>query len=318
MNDIIKQGKTEHELSPLAFAPKSFDELIRFSEVVCKTNLCPQAYRGKVHEAVAAIMHGAELGLMPMQALNSVAVVNGQTTVYGPTALALVKNQWLWDESKHQEYFRIHDEEVKIGDLGPAENWHVELTAVCVMGRRDGAPQEGSFSVGQAKDAGLWSRQSKGGQSMPWSAYPSDMLMWKARARAMRSVFPGALRGLGVMQDLQGETIDITPQKPEPAAIEAPKKGTEGLKAKVRQAKAGGSDLGQAKAPDPPVPLTPQTIFDAEVWNKRLNELYKAKASKVEFRNLMADAQRDCTDKDVLELCTERWGKALDVLEADA
>lgn len=307
MNDIMKNEAESHELSPLAFAPKDFDQLIRFAEVVCKTNLCPQAYRGKAHEAIAAIMHGAELGLMPMQALNSVAVVNGQTTVYGATALALVKNQWLWDESKHQEYLRIHDEEVKIGDLGPAETWPAELTAVCVMGRRDGAPQEGSFSVGQAKDAGLWSRQSKGGQSMPWSAYPGDMLMWKARARAIRSVFPGALRGLQVMQDMQGETIDITPQKPEPAAIEAPKRGTEGLKAKVRQ----------SKAPDPPVPLPKETIFDAEAWNRRLEELYKGKASKVEFRNLMADAQRDCVDKDVLELCTERWGKALDALEED-
>lgn len=157
---------------------------------------------------------------------------------------------------------------------------------------------------------------------MPWGAYPGDMLMWKARSRAIKSVFPGALRGLQVMQDMQGETIDITPEKP-PAATTmdggAQKllKGTEGLKAKVRRAKPEGSHPEKAPPPAPP-PVSENDTFDAEAWNKHLNALYKERASKTDFRNHLVDAQDQCRDSALLEACKERWNNAMDALDAKA
>jgi hypothetical protein len=38
---------------------------------------------------MVAIQHGMELGLAPMQALQSIAVINGKPVIYGDAALAL-------------------------------------------------------------------------------------------------------------------------------------------------------------------------------------------------------------------------------------
>ena len=67
----------------------SFDDALRFSQMVSKSEFAPKDFRGKPESCLLAIQHGSEIGLSPMQALQSIAVINGKPAVYGDTALAV-------------------------------------------------------------------------------------------------------------------------------------------------------------------------------------------------------------------------------------
>ena len=162
-------------------ALQSFDDAFRFSKMVAASEFAPKDFRGKPESCLLAIQHGSELGLSPMQSLQSIAVVNGRPAVYGDAALALVQS------SPACAYVREYVE-------GEGDN----LTAVCEVQRR-GYPQPtvAKFSVADAKKAGLW------GKTGPWSQYPSRMLGLRARGFALRNAFADALRGLVTAEEAQ-------------------------------------------------------------------------------------------------------------------
>ena len=162
-------------------ALQSFDDAFRFSKMVAASEFAPKDFRGKPESCLLAIQHGSELGLSPMQSLQSIAVVNGRPAVYGDAALALVQS------SPACAYVREYVE-------GEGDN----VTAVCEVQRR-GYPQPtvAKFSVADAKKAGLW------GKTGPWSQYPSRMLGLRARGFALRNAFADALRGLVTAEEAQ-------------------------------------------------------------------------------------------------------------------
>ena len=51
----------------------SFDQAIKVADYINKSALVPDAYRGKPADIVIAMQYGMELGLSPMQALQSVS-----------------------------------------------------------------------------------------------------------------------------------------------------------------------------------------------------------------------------------------------------
>jgi len=57
---------------------------------------------------------------------------------------------------------------------------------------------EGRFSVSDAKAANLW------GKSGPWTNYPKRMLELRARAFALRNMFPDVLLGCAIAEELDG------------------------------------------------------------------------------------------------------------------
>ena len=159
----------------------SFDDAFRFSKMVAASEFAPKDFRGKPESCLLAIQHGSEVGLSPMQSLQSIAVINGRPTIWGDAALALVQ------ASPVCEYVR----ETIEGD-GDA------MTAVCEVKRRGyPAPSVVRFSVADAKKAGLW------GKSGPWTQYPTRMLTLRARGFALRNAFADALRGLITAEEAQ-------------------------------------------------------------------------------------------------------------------
>ena len=158
---------------------RSFDELGRFCKAVINSGLAPKSFNSP--EAVmVAIQHGMELGLAPMQALQSIAIVNGKPVVYGDTALALA--------TAHPAF---HDIEETV-------DGH---TTTCVVKHKDRSAVVRTFSEADAKKAGLW------GKAGPWQQYPSRMLQMRARSWALRDAFPDALRGLGIREEVQDYQI---------------------------------------------------------------------------------------------------------------
>ena len=164
---------------------RSFDEMARFCKAIVNSGLAPKSFNSP--EAVmVAIQHGMELGLAPMQALQSIAVINGKPVIYGDAALALA--------TAHPSFLDI--EETVMRDK-TAEG-HV---ATCVVKRRDRSAVVRTFSEADAKKAGLW------GKSGPWAQYPARMLQMRARGWALRDAFPDALKGLGIREEVQDYQI---------------------------------------------------------------------------------------------------------------
>jgi hypothetical protein len=184
----------------------TFDDAFRFSQMVAKSEFAPKDFKGKPESCLLAIQHGSEVGLSPMQSLQSIAVINGRPTIWGDAALALVQ------ASPVCEYVREY-----IEGEGDA------LVAVCEAKRRGyPAPTTVRFSVADAKRAGLW------GKSGPWQQYSTRMLTLRARGFALRNAFADALRGLITAEEAQDyPTAGATEihaaypraEKPEPVVV---------------------------------------------------------------------------------------------------
>ena len=81
-----------------AFMPSTFDEAMRLSEMLAKSQMVPTGYRGKPEDVFVAIAWGREIGLAPLQSLQNIAVISGKPSVYGDAALALVQASPVCDD----------------------------------------------------------------------------------------------------------------------------------------------------------------------------------------------------------------------------
>lgn len=165
---------------------RDIDEMWRFANMVSESGLAPKSLSNP-KQIIVALQHGMEVGLKPLQALNSIAVINGKPSIYGDAGTALVMASGLLERK---------DEEVR----GEGD----KRTATCVLWRKGiEQPFVGSFSVAQAKQAKLW------GKAGPWQQYPERMLMWRARTYAYRDGFADCLCGLTFYE----ESRDIEPAR---------------------------------------------------------------------------------------------------------
>jgi hypothetical protein len=156
-------------------------EAMSFAGMVAKSDFAPKDFKGKPESCLLAIQHGSEVGLSPMQSLQSIAVINGRPTIWGDAALALVIG------SPVCEYVR----ETVDGE-GEA------MVATCEAKRRGyEKPSFVRFSVADAKKAGLW------GKDGPWTQYSRRMLQMRARGFALRDAFPDVLKGLVTAEEAQ-------------------------------------------------------------------------------------------------------------------
>jgi hypothetical protein len=170
----------------------SFDDAFRFAKMVSGSEFAPKDFKGKPESCMLAIQHGSEVGLSPMQSLQSIAVINGRPTIWGDAALALVIGSHVC------EY-------VTEGVDGEGD----KMVAMCFAKRRGYEKATiVRFSVEDAKKAGLW------GKSGPWQQYPKRMLQLRARGFALRDAFPDVLRGLITAEEAQDYTHNVTASEP--------------------------------------------------------------------------------------------------------
>jgi len=172
--EAIPFGNTGVELTNMASA-------WTFANAICRANLQPRGMQPA--QVMIALQMGAEVGLPPMQALKNIAVINGRPTLWGDALLAIA-------------YSRGLIENISETFSGDGE----KRIATCTIKRRGiETPIVRSFSVANAKSAGLW------GKSGPWSQYPDRMLQMRARGFALRDAAPDALGGFTLAE----EALDI-------------------------------------------------------------------------------------------------------------
>jgi hypothetical protein len=253
-------------------ALQSFDDAFRFATMVAGSEFAPKDFKGKPESCLLAIQHGSEVGLSPMQSLQSIAVINGRPTIWGDAALALVQ------ASPVCEF--VYETIDGDGD---------QMAAVCQAKRRGYAkPTIVTFSVADAKKAGLW------GKSGPWQQYPRRMLQLRARGFALRDAFPDVLRGLVTAEEAQDY------QTPEPVRepvvvrtkIDTPTETVVTLKPKVSKepqrtrADAGRLAIGSATTIEACESLRSKldTYHDAgEITDDEFTELTKLLMGRVEI-----------------------------------
>lgn len=178
--------------------PKNFDECIKASEMFAKSGMVPKLYENQPNKIIVAWELGSSLGLGLMQSLQGIAVINGMPTIWGDSALAIIRSSGLLEQITEII-------EGKIGD-GTA-------IAKCVIKRKGMAASTFEFSYSEAKVAGLI------GKAGPWSQYPKRMLQLRARGFALRDNFADVLKGFRITEEVQ-DIGDLSPKYPN--AVEMP------------------------------------------------------------------------------------------------
>lgn len=169
-NNIITTAKQQFDLSP-----QNFDQALTFSKYLAQSDMVPKDFKGKPENCLIAMQWGYELGMKPLQAIQNIAVINGRPALWGDSVIAIVRGSPLC------EYVAESDD---------------GTTATCRVKRRGEPEQVRTFSMEDAKAAGLSGKQG------PWSQYPKRMRQMRARAFALRDVFPDVLRGMPVAEEV--------------------------------------------------------------------------------------------------------------------
>lgn len=190
MNELTTQNYVVTPAGTFDMSPRNLQEAYEMCDRLAQSDFVPRDYQKKPGNILVAVQWGAEIGLKPMQALVNIAVINGRPSLWGDAVIALVRS------SSVCEY-------VLEGSDGD--------TAWCKVKRRGEPEQVRTFSMADAKAAGL------AGKSGPWSQYPARMRQMRARAFALRDVFPDVLKGLPVAE----EVIDMPSIEREPKAAPA-------------------------------------------------------------------------------------------------
>ena len=110
---------------PDFMVPKSIADVRELARLIALAEWAPDSYRdiegNYVQQKIElAIMHGATVGLGPIAAVQSIAVIDGMPTIWGDGALSIVERSGLLEDML--EEYEIDAEE--------------GLTAICTMRRR--------------------------------------------------------------------------------------------------------------------------------------------------------------------------------------
>jgi hypothetical protein len=188
MNDVVKPSLAAGgKITPII--PQDFDACWRLGSAISSAGMGPKGMSAE--QITIAIVQGLEVGLTPMAAVQSIAVVNNRPTIWGDGAIALVRASGKLES--------ISETVAGEGD---------KMVATCSVKRKGEEEAVRTFSAAEAKTAGLWDKDI-------WKKYPKRMLAMRARAYALRDVFADVLKGLAITEEVQDYDIkDVTPPKP--------------------------------------------------------------------------------------------------------
>jgi hypothetical protein len=149
-----------------------------------QAQLAPPSFKNE-QQLVIAWAKAAELGLSPLQAVEGMTIINNRVGIMGDLALAMVEASGLF-EQKRVEY------------SGEGDSLECKVT----LQRKGREPQTYSFSVREARAAGIYER------SATWKGYPRRMCYYRALGFGLRDEFSDVLKGVKTVEELQDYLIE--------------------------------------------------------------------------------------------------------------
>ena len=154
------------------------DAAFRFARMYLLSGLAPAAYKNE-QQIIVAMIRARELKVPYLQALEGMSVINGKIGLMGDLALALAERSG-----------ELEDKRIRHAGEGD------ELSCVLELKRKGREWKQWSFSVREAKQAGIFER------SAVWRQYPKRMTYYRALGFALRDEFGDVLRGMRTTEEL--------------------------------------------------------------------------------------------------------------------
>jgi hypothetical protein len=217
-----------------------------YANYIAGTAVVPEVLRGKPDEVAAVILTGEEVGLEPMAALRSVAMIKGVPTFKAEALRALVvsKGHELWLEDSTN-------------------------TRAIAAGRRSGSERVGrvTWTIDDAKRAGI-------GGNANYQRYPREMLVARATAALARQLFADVVMGLVAAEEL--EDFFYSPNgataEPLPPPDDAPPAGPKARRRRpAAKAPQGAEPVEPTPPPDgQPEPDVPPEPLATDAYKRRI------------------------------------------------
>ncbi len=185
-------------------APTNQKQLVALIGELLKSGSLPKWYQNTA-QVLTAWNYAASLGLTPQPNLKNIALIDGTPCLFGDAPRALAQKTGELEYCKvfvcNDKYERICFENKNLADI--------PFAGICQIKRKGRDPESFSFSVEDAKKAGLWGRVSKSGAPSPWVKYDKIMLMRRAQAMALKFEFAEALSGVEIAEYTFNEAPDL-------------------------------------------------------------------------------------------------------------
>jgi hypothetical protein len=175
----------EDSKAPVKFNPTSgfeftdIDGMFRAAQCYLQSGFAPKAFTTP-QQLVICWARGAELGLRPLQAIDGLTVINNRIGIMGDLALAMVRQT-----GQLAEYKKVWEGQ---GD---------DLTCTVTLQREGSESHDYTFSVREAKKAGIYSRNPV------WPQYEKRMTYYRALGFGLRDEFSDVLKGLYTSEELE-------------------------------------------------------------------------------------------------------------------
>ena len=156
----------------------NIEQVWRAAKLIRQSGLVPPSFRND-QQIVIAILRAIELKIPIFQALEGMTVIQNKIGIMGDLALALVQAS-----GELKEIQKTYS-----GEAG-------ELTCTVTIQRKGRKAHEYTFSVAEARAAGIYDR------SAVWKSYPRRMTYYRALGFALRDEFPDILKGIKTTEEL--------------------------------------------------------------------------------------------------------------------
>jgi hypothetical protein len=210
------------------------DSMYRTAECFIQSGFAPRGM-DTPQKLIVCWATAAELGIRPLQAVQGMNVINGRLGIGGDLGVAKVRGMGLLVETPKKKYS---------GTIGQDD-----YTCTVTLHRKGEDPQDFSFSIKEAKIAGIYKNN--------WPLYPQRMVYYRALGFGLRDMFSDVLKGLYTTEELE----DFQDETPPWLADEAKIAANQALEAK---AKAAGAKFVESvgKKPSPKEAVEPAFAED--------------------------------------------------------
>lgn len=206
---------------PIGDAPHDSTELMKQAQLIAhgrgliKDNATKEQKQQAYYDTAILIMAGAEVGMRPIQALQSLYVTEGRVGWMGPGALARLRscgalglNEKDWDPT----FENLPPDGTELS------KWPADAASVISFRRANWKqPRIARFTVEDAKRAGLWNKKSRAGYDTPWTNTPKRMLQWRNAGFIFKDFFSDALLNMPLKEEIQDikllESVNAAPPR---------------------------------------------------------------------------------------------------------